>query len=173
MKALNKTLLVAAITLTGSSFTSFAATDGALGETSEGTSVVTIIKENVVQISNVDDLNLGSFSSLTADMSAFDEVCVFNSTSSYSVTVDSANTAFELRNGSEAIPYAVSWTSQANPAVTVAQGVGLAGNLGSRNSPNCNGGTNASFEVQVSAADFNSAIPGTYTDTLTLMIEPE
>jgi len=27
--------------------------------------------------------------------------------------------------------------------------------------------------VQVSAVDFNAAVPGTYTDTLTLMIEPE
>ena len=172
MKALNKTLLVAAISLAGSSFSSFAATDGTLGADSSGTSDVMIVKDNVVQLSDVGDLDLGSFNSLTADLSASDAVCVFNSTASYKVTVDSSYGAYELRDGAEAIPYAVNWIVGAVTA-PMAHGVENAGNLGDRTSPNCNGGTNASFEVTVAAADFNSALPGTYTDTLTLMIEPE
>ncbi len=173
MKALNKTLLVAAISLTGSSFTAFAATDGLLAATSSGTSDVTIIKENVVQITNVADLDLGTHSSLAADMSANDDVCVFNSTAAYKVTVNSGYGVYELRDGTEAIPYTVNWKAGTNAAVAMTHGTANTGNLGDRTSPNCGGGTNANFEVTVASADFNAALPGTYEDTITLMIEPE
>ncbi|MFK7854964.1 MAG: hypothetical protein AB8B79_12655 [Granulosicoccus sp.] len=173
MKALNKTLLVAALTLSGTSLTAIAATQGNLGASSTGSSDVMIIKDNVVQLSGVGDLDLGQHNSTDIDLTANDDVCVFNSTATYSVTVESAGSAFELRNGAEAIPYSVLWTTSAAPATAMTHQAALGGNVGDRTSPNCNGGTNANFAVQVSSVDFNAAVPGTYTDTLTLMIEPE
>lgn len=173
MKALNKTLLVAALTLSGTSLSALAATQGTLGADSTGTSEVMIIKDNVVLLSGVADLDLGQYNSTATDLSASDDVCVFNSTATYSVTVAGNGSAFELSNGTETIPYSVLWTTSAAPAAALTHQTALGGNLGDRTSLNCNGGTNANFEVQVSAVDFNAAVPGTYTDTLTLMIEPE
>lgn len=171
MKTFNKTLLVAALTLSGSAF---AATNGTLGADSTGTSDVIIIKENVVLISDVEDLDLGTLNVATANISAADDVCVFNSTANYSVTVSSANTVFELQSaGGDAIPYAVTWEDDSSGASPVTAGALLGGQVGDRTSLNCNGTPNATFEVTVLSTDFNAAAPGSYTDTLTLLIEPE
>lgn len=172
MKTFNKTLLVAALTLSGFSFTASAATDGTLGATSMGTSDVILVKENAVQITNVGDLDLGLASSLDADVVASDAVCVFNSTAGYALTVTSANGSFELDSGADTIAYAVTWATT-GAAAPVQYGSDLTGNLGDRTSPTCGGGTNATFEVTVAAADFNAALPGTYEDTLTLLVTPE
>ncbi len=173
MKAFNKTLLVAALTLVASGSVT-AASDGTLGDTSTGSSVVTIIKDDAVQLSNVGDLDLGKFSSVAVDLTASDDVCVFNSTANYKVTVSSANSAFELSNGTESIPYQLTWQDDvAGTASSLSHATAMVGQFGDRSSPNCGGGTNATFEVTVASADFNSAAPGTYVDTLTLMIEPE
>jgi spore coat protein U-like protein len=145
-----------------------AATDGALGATSSGSSVVTVIKQNAVQISNVDDLTFPSLAVMDGTNNSLDDdVCVFNSTGSYAVTVTSNNPNFELLNGTNAIGYGVTWNGV---DATTGQLTGLTGDS---TSTNCSGGTNANFEVTVSVADFNSAAPGTYTDTLTLAIVPE
>ena len=173
MKALNKTLLVAALSVfsTGSVI---AASDGTLGSTSTGSADVLIIKDDAVNLTNVGDLDLGQFSSVAADISASDDVCVFNSTASYRVTVTSANSAFELRNGADSIPYELTWQdSVAAAASPLVHAAAFGGQSGDRSSPTCGGSTNATFEVTVASADFNSAAPGTYSDTLTLMIEPE
>ncbi len=172
MKTFNKTLLVAALTLSGFSFTASAATDGTLGATSTGTSIVTLVKDNAVQITNVADLDLGTASSLAVDAVASDAVCVFNSTATYSINITSANGAFNLTNAGETMPYAVTWATT-GAAAPVAYNSDLGGNLGDRTSPTCGGGTNATFEVTVAAADFNAALPGSYGDTLTLVVTPE
>ena len=172
MKTFNKTLLVAALTLSGISFTASAATDGTLGTTSTGTSDVILVKENAVQITDVGDLDLGLASSLDADVSASDDVCVFNSTAAYTVNISSDNGAFELISGTDTIDYEVSWATT-GAAAPVSYNTDVTGNLGDRTSPTCGGGTNATFEVTVAAADFNAALPGTYEDTLTLLITPE
>jgi len=170
MKMYSKTLLVAAITMSGSAM---AATQGNLGPDSTGTSDVTIIKEDAVQISNVDDLDLGTMNLASADITATDEVCVFNTTATYSVTVSSSNGVFELRDGAEAIPYAVSWADDDLVPAGVVYGVAETAQLGDNLDPTCGAGTNASFGITITQADFNNAAAGTYTDTLTLLINPE
>ena len=163
------------ILLAGSAFAvsgvALAATDGALGLDSTGTSVVTVIKQNAVQITDVDDIDLGTQPSLTADAVGSDDVCVFNSTGNYDVTVSSAN-GFTLASGTDAMPYGVTWSANGGAAADAAAGQ-LTGLVGDSTSTTCAGGTNATFEVTVAAADFNAADPGTYTDTLTLFVEPE
>lgn len=167
MRKFNISVLASSVLLVAAG-SATAATQGTLDVTSTGTSVVTIIKENAVQISNVGDIDLGTQATLAADAVASDDVCVFSSTSAYNLTVTSANGAFELQNGAEAIPYGLSWD-----AAPVAQGVAITGLTGDNVSLNCSGGTNATFEVTVASADFNGANPGTYTDTLTLLVQPE
>lgn len=170
MSMLKKSFLVAAVLVSG---TAIAAQDGTIGATSQGTSDVTLVKENVVQITGVADLDLGIHNSTATALTAFDDVCVFNSTTNYAVTVSSANAAYELRSGTDAIPYTVNWTDSSNTPVALSNGNPAGGMSGDQTSLNCGGTNNASFAVSVTAADFNSANPGTYTDVLTLMIEPE
>lgn len=159
--------IASAVVVSGSAV---AATDGTLGLTSTGTSVVTIIKENAVQISNVNDLDMGTHSALAADASANDDVCVFSSTSGYNITVSSANGALELQDAATTtpVPYALTWDT-----APVTLGSTITGLTGDNTSLNCGGGTNANFAVTVASADFNAAAPGTYTDTLTLLVQPE
>ena len=170
MKNFQLAVLASALIASGSLM---AAQDGNLGGTSEGESIVTIIKQNAVQITNVADLDLGSHATLAADLSANDDVCVFNSTATYKITVSSANGGFKLMDGTAEIPYSVEWSANGDAAAPIADGTALASMIGDRTSLNCNGGTNANFSATVAAADFNAAGPGTYTDTLTLLVEPE
>ncbi len=169
MKTFKLAVLASSLIASGSLM---AATQGNLGLESEGSSIVTIIKQNAVQISNVNDLDLGTAAFLAADASANDDVCIFNSTASYQVTVTSTN-GMNLVDGTDMIPYAVEWSANGGAAVGVSDGVPVTGLVGDQASLDCNGGTNANFSATVAAADFNAAAPGTYTDTLTLLVEPE
>ena len=168
-----KLALVASVVALSASGVAVAAQDGTLGLTSTGESVVTIIKENAVQISNVDDVDLGTQATLAADAVGGDDVCVFASTGGYDITVSGAGTAFELTGTGGTIPYAVTWAANGGAAAAVTFGTTITGLAGDTDSLTCAGGTNARFEVTVAAAAFNAADPGTYTDTLTLFVEPE
>ena len=119
----------------------------------------------------MDDIDLGTHPSLAADAVGSDSVCVFNSTGGYDVTVTSVN-GFELDSGTATIPYAVTWAAGGGAAADATAGT-ISGLTGDSASTTCGGGTNATFEVTVAAADFNAADPGTYTDTLTLFVEPQ
>jgi spore coat protein U-like protein len=102
-----------------------------------------------------------------------DDVCIFSSTTNYNVTIDSANGGFRLMDGTEEIPYGLTWSANGGTAATVADGTAITGLAGNSTSLDCGSGTNATFEVTVASADFNSAVPGSYSDTLTLTVAPE
>lgn len=172
-----KLALVASAIAVSASTVAIAATDGTLDLTSTGTSVVTIIKQNAVQITNVDDLNLGTHYTLTADEVASDDVCVFSSTATYDITMSSgAGATFALNDGGgNLMPYSVAWTGNGVVGPTpVVSGTTIGATFaGDAVSPTCAGGTNANFEVTVAQADFNAAANGSYTDTLTLLVSPQ
>jgi len=169
-----KIALISAAVAASASTVAVAATDGLLDLTSTGTSIITIIKQNAVQITNVNDIDLGTHFALAADEVASDDVCVFSSTGSYDITLTSgAGPAFEMNDGGGTpLAYAVNWTTggTTTPAVSGA----VVGTFTSTAvDPTCSGGTNANFEVTVNQADFNAAPNGTYTDTLTLVVTPQ
>jgi len=168
MKYFKIALVTSAIAATG---IVSAATDGNLGVDSTGTSEVTLIKQDAVQITNVGDIDLGTHATLAGNQVVDDDVCVFNSTSSYEITFTSANGAFVLEDGANSIPYTVDWSSNGGAAADVTYNTAIGGNTGDATSLTCGGGTNANFEVTVTAADFNAANPGNYTDTLTIFVE--
>lgn len=168
MNKFKLSVLVSAFLISGSAV---AATQGALDTSSTGTSDVTIIKDNAVQISNVNDLDFGQQAALAASATMSDDVCVFSSTGNYSVTVSSAGDGFELLGtGADAgaITYSVQWSG-----VAISHDTAQTGLTADATSLTCNGATNASFSVTVDSTSFNSAKPDTYSDTLTLMVEPE
>lgn len=170
MRTFNKVILVAALC---AATTAQAAQDGTLGASSTGVTDITLVKDNAVQISAVNDINLGTYSSTATTIEASDDLCVFNSTASYNVTVTTANGSFELSNGTQTIPYSLSWSDLNNTDLAVFYSIPLTGRTGDRTSPTCDGGTNTTVAVRVDAAAFNNAVPGTYTDTVTMMIQPE
>ena len=173
-----KLALIASAVAVSTSSVAIAATNGTMDATSEGTSLVTIVKQNSVQITNVNDLTLGKHYALTADVVAADDVCVFSSTAAYSVTMTSTSgtgASFAMSDGASALmPYSVEWTGNGvvDPAPVLSGTVIGTTFVGDPLSPNCGNGTNASFEVTVTAADFNASINGSYTDTLTLLVSP-
>jgi hypothetical protein len=155
------------------SFNLQAATDGALGSTSEGTSIVTIIKEDAVLISDVDDLFLGTRGALFENQVNADAVCVYSSTGSYNLSITTTNGAFSLQsaNTTTDIAYSLEWITE--EATSVAYNSPVIGLIGDSRSINCNGTTNALFQITVTPATFNAAAPGNYQDTLTLLVAPE
>lgn len=171
---MNNSTLILMIPLIAGLGLAQAASDGALDGTSTGTSDIILEKDDMVQITGLADIDLGSESRLTADASASDDVCVFSTSGSYSVTVSSANGSFILQdiNTASDIAYEINWTVDNTPqALTYnTASTAIAGN---NNDPTCGGTPNASFEVVVPSAGFNAASPGTYIDTLTLLLSPE
>lgn len=165
-------VLVSAFLISGSAIS---ATQGSLDTSSTGTSDVTIIKDNAVQISKVDDLNFGTEAMLANNAELTDDVCVFSSTGKYSITVSSSGDGFALvGTGTDPahIDYTVKWGTQALVHGGV-HGDGADGLIANATSLTCDGSTNAEFTVTVDSTSFNSAKPDTYSDTLTLMVEPE
>lgn len=165
--------IAALATLTAMSGSAMAATDGLLGATSTGTAIINIAKGNAVQITNLDDINLGAQGNLTATATQSDDVCVFSSTGGYNITLTSANGTFELTDASTTtnIPYTVDWI--AGTTTTAVYNTPITGLTGDSTAVDCNAGTNATFSVSVAAPDFNAADPGSYTDTLTMLVQPE
>jgi len=150
-------------------------------------SKVKIQKEELVKITLVDDIHLGSHGSLTSDQVGSDEVCIFSSTGSYSVTMTSTNGAFTLQspNTTTDMPYSIQWTTISTSPVIYNTRTSI--HTADRHTTNCNGNgngnggpngngngsTNAKYEVTVASQDFNAAEPGLYGDVLTILIRPE
>ena len=129
----------------------------------------------VVKVSGLNDIALivrsdgGASGSTTA--------CIYrNGTGSYMVTANGSGVAnaFTLSDGnSGVIPYSVTF-DDGNGAEPLTKDTTLTGLTGANTlSMNCNGGTNATIDVAVSATDFIGAPAGDYTGTLTLIIAPE
>ncbi len=149
-----------------------AATDGTLGGTSEGTAVINISKQNAVKITNLDDINLGTFGSLTATTTGADDVCVFSSTGGYGLVMTSANDGFSMAatGTTTTIDYSVEW--EANLTSDLTYNSMLPGLIGDSSDVDCNGQTNATFTISIEPNAFNAAEPGSYTDTLTMLVQP-
>ena len=170
MKLFRIALIASLTAMTGSAI---AATQGTIGNTSTGTSDININKGNAVQITDVDDIDLGTSGNLSATATQSDSVCVFSSTGAYNVTVTSSNGSFILTdtNTTTDIVYTVDWTVGTLAAVTY--NTAITGLVADSTAIDCGATTNATFTVSVAAAAFNAADPGSYTDTLTLLVQPE
>jgi alanine-alpha-ketoisovalerate/valine-pyruvate aminotransferase len=122
-----------------------AGANGSQGATSSGKVNLNMGKPNVVRITDLDDINLGTASTLKATVSASDDVCVFSSTGGYNITITSANGAFELEDGNTTtkIPYNIDWTAGATS--NVVYNTPLNGLIAVSNSVVCSSLTNASF----------------------------
>lgn len=156
----------------------YAASDGTLGATSTGTSLISVTVPNLIKVTGFADLALGAWSGSGA-MDGNDNICVYTNKASgtYRVTAtgSGASNAFTITDGSNLIAYTaafndVSGTSGEQPLTS---GTALTGQTGANTaSQTCGGSNNSNFHVTIAEAALLAAPAGAYSGTLTILVEP-
>lgn len=157
---------------------SFCATDGVEDPlSSTGSTDLSLTVPALVRISAVSDINITYSGGATA--SSNDGVCIYTNDSSgqYKVTArgSGGSYAFLLSDGgSQTLPYKLKWNE--SPEVG---GVDLTANVRSETQSNantqyqnCGGGNTANFQVTFNQSDLMNVPAGTYTGTITFIIDP-
>lgn len=155
------------------------AADGTLGTTSTGTSTVSVTVPNLVLITDVGNLALGTWSG-SGDEEGDDDVCIYTNkaAATYFVTASGsgAASAFTLASGGNTLAYEVYFNDQSGTTgetqltTTVKSGAQTGADTTDQD---CNGGgLNANFHVVIPEANLLAAPSGAYSGTLTLLIEP-
>ncbi len=167
--------------------TLFAATQGNFGATSEGGSDVFIVLGLQGLITGLNDLSLGPWSG-TGPLTANDNLCVgLMGTTQYQIRAEGdGNTtdpaAFTLVNGTDVLYYRAFFNDRNQ--VKVATSTRLTGgqllpqqnDLNATRVVNNMGGciaTNANIYLEITQAELQQAVLGTYSGTLTLTLVPE
>ena len=161
--------------------TSMAATQGTTGPTSTGDLVVSLIVDNKLKVSNLDDTALGTFNG--ADLSATETICVYyNQVAPYQITFDSNDTpgTFELSDGVNTIPYSFTYADPINPADPVVAGTPITGRSTDGNNAvaaaddDCatTGVDNGTLDFTALATDITGNPNGTYSETIDITIAP-
>lgn len=185
----NKIILASSIL--AASATTFAATNPASPTVgtdntieSTGTLDVFLTINHMVQVSGLDDIDLGSYDYLSVgDAEGSDSFCVFSNTPSFTIKATSAAGTgdFELQeddgNGYANIPYSVTYAT--------IDGTGTVGAESSlphdtevsisetRSTLNCSNNNNIEFNVTVNQADIVGSFAANYSDTVTVVASPE
>ena len=131
------------------------------------------------KVSNVAALNAGTYAG--GDMTTSDTMCIYqNSNPSYAVTITSANGAFEVDDGfGNTIAYTLTWddVGDGSNATAVTYNTALTGRSTQNNNTDddcsTHGGDNVEIENTFLAVNISSVPNGTYTDELTILIEPD
>jgi hypothetical protein len=156
--------------------TTNAATQGTLGATSQGTLDITLSIDPLVQITDLDDIDLGTYSG-TGPLAGSDDICVYSNNGGFDITAtgSGAAQAFTLAGTSTTIPYTVQWanTSGATTGTAMTTGTPLSGQTATFSGPNCGGGTNTTVIVTVGDTDLSVAPTDTYAGILTLLVAPQ
>jgi hypothetical protein len=183
--------MLAIVTWLAGTSTATAASDGALGRTSTASVNVSITIGSLTMISGLRDLEMPKWTRGEGDVLAGTNACVYtnSSTAGYFVTVSSAHAGgsglFRMADGSgNYLSYQLAWSDTADThAAAVACGSGsshcsLSGirSASQRNAntsaTNCGLGSNAAMSLRVLAADMNRVPDGSYSDVLTLVVDP-
>jgi len=175
MPRVGKGLAIAAVA-TLAAGNAFAATQGILGATSEGSLEITLTIEPLVQISALNDIALGTYAG-GGNMSGADDLCVYSNTGGYEITAtgNGAGGAFELIGTAVNLPYTVQWATSAGAGSgnAMTAGAPLGGQGGTFTTPDCGASDNAQVIVAVDSTDLASAPTGNYTGVLTLLVAPQ
>lgn len=152
-----------------------AATQGTLGATSTGSFVIDVTLQDLVQISSLDDLSLGTYSG-TGNATGSEAFCVYrNGTGQYTATVTGtynagAGTGFSVYSAGNTMAYTVTYNGNA-----ILHGGTTITELGNTSVQDCGGlnvGNNATIGVTIPQATLQAAPTGTYTGTVTILISP-
>lgn len=158
------------------SATAFAATDGTLGTTSQGTTDISVTVGEMVRISDLEDFAFGSYAG-TGDLDSNDDLCVYrNGGALYTITATSNEGAFTVKDGADSIAYSVQFNDQTgtNGEVSLTYNTASGTQSGANTqSANCaTGGKSANVHIVLTEAAVQAAPPGSYTGTLILTAAP-
>ena len=155
-----------------------AASDGTLGATSTGTSLVSLTINDRVQISSVADIPLGAYIG-TGTMTGQSTYCVHrNGGGNYQLTLTADTGAFQVDSASAvaSIPFAVAVDDDLDASAggeTLTYNTASAVALVGSNSVTCGGADNAAMYVSFAEVDLQAAPPAAdYQATVTLLVEP-
>lgn len=144
-----------------------------------GTVDVTLTIADIVHISGLAELAMGTYAGDSVDETTTDTFCVFrNGTGNYNLTLTSANATaggvHQLASGANKIPYTLSYDDAGAPVANILSSVvPVARNGGGvALNPTCSANTadNGTLAVTVAAADMDAAQPGNYLDTITITV---
>jgi hypothetical protein len=135
-----------------------------------------------VSINKIQDYDFGTVMPSTPNIKQDYNFCVYNSVNPrYFVTITSTNStgsAFKMKRigSTHYLRYSAFWNDE--PSVTgnieLSSGVRSSLQQGAHNgSVTCEGGYTANLQLEISSTDLSTAPAGTYTDFLTILIEPE
>lgn len=142
-----------------------------------GSEDVTLTINDIVHISGLSTIALGTYSGNSLPKSASDNFCVYrNGTGNYKLTIASANasgTQLRLYDGTNYINYTLDYTDASGTSTnigTVTASSRAAGGVATN--ATCVGHTadNGTMTATVTATDLDAAQPGIYTDTLNLTV---
>lgn len=178
-----RSAVLAATLLVGGSGLAFGASQGNVGTTSSGSIDISLTIPNLVRIFGLNDIALGSYTG-TGTMTGNDTFCVHSNVISgtYKIKATSANGTggdFRVKSGANYIVYGVDFnddTAQAG-STSLDHDTESAGPYNATKYPNvgnatCAGSENAGAWVTFQEAALQEAEPGSYTDTLTLLVTP-
>lgn len=176
MKKLNT--IVTGVAFAASLFAgnALAATDGTLGATSTGTSVVSLTVANRVQITGLSDIALGSWSG-TGNMTGSTNYCVYRSgADNYSIKATTDNGAFAVTSATtgDTIPFTAQVSDTVNSVTDVlTYNTATTTALQGSSSLTCGGTSNGQLQVTFAQADLQKASSATdYQATVTLLVQP-
>lgn len=149
----------------------------ALGDNTADTVTVELIVPDSIRVSQLDDIDLGSYAGV--DITASESLCVFRGAGGgYAVTVTGSGAGgdYILLNGISEVPFALGWDDGSGVA-PLSPGVPLLGRLNTFSAnDSCNNGAsnNVTLTVTVFAADLDlAALPGTHSGVITILVEME
>lgn len=154
-----------------------AATQGTTGTSSTGTVNINLQIDGAVKISNLADLDLGTFTG-TGPLTASDAACVYsNSSTGYSVTATSSTGSFVLQDAgaTNSIPFALTYDDGgAGGPATLSHGVtsGTMANASTIDDDCASSADNATVAVSVTALDASQVPQGAYSSVVTLVVAP-
>ncbi|MFK7732409.1 MAG: hypothetical protein AB8B48_12390 [Pseudomonadales bacterium] len=135
----------------------------------------TVTIPELVQISGLDDIDLGVFNG-GGDAVGSDQLCIFrNGAADYALRASgglNATDPFVLNSGGNSVDYSVAFREGSGSFTARTPGQLLNGLSGSP-VQNCGGGSNAEIEVRVSQAQMMASPPGTYTGVLYIVAEAQ
>lgn len=172
------TKILAALLASTIATSTFAATQGGVGDTSTGTATISSSVNGKVRITNLNDIDLGTWDGVNAQTGS-DDVCVWSTTRSYEIVATGTgnNGAFAIQGSDDnELAYSVTWSNDG-----IAQGAALtAGQTLSNQDTNArsavcaaNGDKLAELTVTIASAELQAnAIADNYSGVLTLTVSP-
>jgi spore coat protein U-like protein len=149
---------------------------GTLGSNSNMSTNVSVAVQSVIQISSLDDVNLGIWTG-SGRLQAFEFACVFTNAALYQVTASSANgTGNRTRLMDESggfIRYVLHWRDSNGRQRRINHNQTRTNFFANATSADCGGSTNTRLRIRINVPWMEDAAPGAYSDTLTVVLAPQ